>query len=530
MGRRSAVVAALAVSACATGAATPPAAAPSGPLVERAGAPATALQYTTAARPAGVSGGPDAAALANKVREALRARGDEGEPDGALAAAAAWLVAQNPDARFSTQQIALRGGFPGMTSTTVAFWVNGEDRDAWRQSLTRIARNEPINRFGVYVSPDGIAMVIFGRMEVSLDPLPRRFRPGDACRLRGEVAARYDRVEVFLYGPDGKIDEKHIPGRKIDLSLPLQSPGVYRLEMMSTGIDGPVVLANVPIYVGVEEPALAPLHVSNDVKVANPAEAEARILTLLNEARREARVPELAGDSEVRAVALAHTADMIAGHFFGHASPTTGRVDNRLRRAGVRVSLFGENVVQADAAESAHRTLMESPGHRANMLFPKFTHVGIGVAAHPTDTGDLVATLVFVRRPRPPASVTPALVADFISSLRRAKGLAPISIDPVLQHAAAVGGATLPSEGAAASEAAVTAAYAAVVDESKRLRIAHPAVCGELTKVLELDDLERDSIVLQPGPLKLGLATATKRADDTLTIFILVLAAGATCR
>ncbi len=50
------------------------------------------------------------------------------------------------------------------------------------------------------------------------------------------------------------------------------------------------------------------------------------MLTLLNEARREARVPELAGDSQLRAVASAHTADLIAEGFFGHGSPTTGQV------------------------------------------------------------------------------------------------------------------------------------------------------------------------------------------------------------
>ncbi len=82
------------------GCAVTPAPAPSRPPAERARAPATALQYVTAARPDGVVGGPDAAALANNVREALRARGDEGEPDGALAAAAAWLAGQ--DAQFST--------------------------------------------------------------------------------------------------------------------------------------------------------------------------------------------------------------------------------------------------------------------------------------------------------------------------------------------------------------------------------------------------------------------------------------------
>jgi len=494
------------------------------------GAPATALQYVTAARPDGIVGGPDAAALANHVREALRARGDEGEPDGALAAVAGWIVDQRPDAVFSTREIALRNGFPGMTSASAAFRLDGEDRDAWRRSLKRVASNLPITRYAIHVSPDGIAVVIFGRMEVSLDPVPRRFRPGEACRLRGEVAARYDRAVVFLHRPDGKIDEIPIPGRKIDLSLPLHSPGVYMLEVMSAGVD-PAVLTNVPIYVGVAEPALTSLPASDGASPASPAEFESRMLTLLNEARREARVPELASDSQLRAVAIGHTADMIAGGFFGHASPTTGEVDNRLKRAGVRVPFAGENIAQADTPEIAHRVLMDSPGHRTNMLFPKFTHVGIGVAASTNGTGDLVATLVFVRRRRPPSSpVTPALVTGFISSLRRARGLVPLSIDPVLQHAAEAGGATLAPEGASASEPAKAAAYTALVNESKRLRLARPAVCVELVKVLELDDLERDPIVLQPRPLKLGLATATKTIDDALTIFILVLAAGATCQ
>ena len=57
------------------------------------------------------------------------------------------------------------------------------------------------------ISPDGIAAVVFGRTEVSLDPFPRHFRPGEVCRLRGEVAARYDEARVYLTRPDGKVDD-----------------------------------------------------------------------------------------------------------------------------------------------------------------------------------------------------------------------------------------------------------------------------------------------------------------------------------
>ena len=69
---------------------------------------------------------------------------------------------------------------------------------------------------------------------------------------------------------------------------------------------------------------------------------------------------------------------MIAGRFFGHSSPTTGMVENRLQRAGVVVSVCGENVAQADSPDDAHRVLMDSPAHRANVLAPQACDVGVG--------------------------------------------------------------------------------------------------------------------------------------------------------
>jgi uncharacterized protein YkwD len=532
MGRWSSVVAALALSACASAPTVTPTGISAEPAAEPVEPPANAAAYTTAARPDGVVGGPRALALANEVRDALRARGDAGEPDGALAVVARWLAGQGTGAQQrGLADVAVRAGFPGAVSTAAAFRLDAGADDVWRQALADIAGNLAVTRYAVYVSPADVAVVVFGRMEVTLDPFQRRFRPGEACRLRGEISARYDHARVYLTRPDGKVDETPRSGRAIDLSLPLSEPGVYRVEVMSDGATGPVVLANAPIYVGVDEPAWAPSPPRDDVRPTTPAQAAARMLALLNDVRRAAGLPSLAFDPELQAVASAHTEDMSAHRFFGHVSPTTGMVEDRLKRAGVIVSLCGENVAQADNADGAHHILMDSPAHRANMLGAKFTHVGIGVGVRPGEAGDVLATLVFARRPPPPsAPLTPAVATSFISSLRRAKGAAgAIAVDPVLQKAAEAGIAFLTANDAATPDQAIAAAQAALVRESRRLHLNRGPVCLELVQVLELDELEQDPLVLQRRPMKIGLATATRQIGQTLKLFVLVLAEGATC-
>jgi uncharacterized protein YkwD len=531
------VLASLVVSACAAVPATPAATSAGAAAAEddREPPPASAARYATAARPEGVVGGARAAAVAKQIGEALRARGADGEPDGALAAAAAWVNRQGLAARpRGAGEVALRAGFPGVVLTAAGFQLGGGRDDVWREALADVAGNVTVNRYGVDVSPEGVVAVVFGRMEAALDPFPRRFQPGEACRLRGEVAARYDHARVYVTRPDGKVEETAGTGRSIDVSLPLPTAGVYQLEVMSDSTSGPVVLANVPLYVGVGEPgfgAASSAQSEKDEKAATPAGAEARMLALLNEVRREARLAPLTADPELHAVAAAHTEEMIAKHFFGHASPTTGMVEDRLERAGVTVTLCGENVAEADSADGAHRVLMDSPAHRANMLRADFTHVGIGVGMRPGDAADLLATLVFVRRPRPPsAPVTPSAAAAVITSLRRAKGAAPIAVDPLLQGAAESGLAALPDPGAALSDQAIAAAHDALVAQAKRRHLGRRALCIEFVRVLELEELERDPILMQPALAKVGLAAATKRVGNTTKIALLVIADGATCK
>jgi len=52
-----------------------------------------------------------------------------------------------------------------------------------------------------------------------------------------------------------------------------------------------------------------------------------------------------------------------------------------MKAAGVSYRYAGENLAGAPTVEMAHNSLMNSPGHRANILNANFTKIGIGVVS-----------------------------------------------------------------------------------------------------------------------------------------------------
>jgi uncharacterized protein YkwD len=65
--------------------------------------------------------------------------------------------------------------------------------------------------------------------------------------------------------------------------------------------------------------------------------------------------------------------------YFGHISPEGRDIGDRLNAAGIGYSLAGENLALAPTVTTAQNGLMNSEGHRANILEPKFKKIGIGV-------------------------------------------------------------------------------------------------------------------------------------------------------
>lgn len=116
------------------------------------------------------------------------------------------------------------------------------------------------------------------------------------------------------------------------------------------------------------------------VAAARPRpELEARMLELVNGERVAAGLRPLAPDPELTQVARQHSADMFARGYFAHLTPEGRDPFARMREASVRFVTAGENLALAPTLQIAHTGLMNSPGHRANILQPDFGRVGIGI-------------------------------------------------------------------------------------------------------------------------------------------------------
>ncbi|HUE75605.1 MAG TPA: CAP domain-containing protein, partial [Chloroflexota bacterium] len=107
--------------------------------------------------------------------------------------------------------------------------------------------------------------------------------------------------------------------------------------------------------------------------------AEQRMLELVNAERAREGLGALEFDNQLRDVAREHSVEMFELSYFSHTSPVTGSPFDRLRRAGIGFLVAGENLAYAPNVQIAHEGLMNSPGHRANILRPQFGQVGIGV-------------------------------------------------------------------------------------------------------------------------------------------------------
>ncbi|MEK6282215.1 MAG: CvpA family protein [Acidobacteriota bacterium] len=106
---------------------------------------------------------------------------------------------------------------------------------------------------------------------------------------------------------------------------------------------------------------------------------EAEMLQLVNSERVALGLKPLAPDPELTEVARKHSADMFARGYFAHVTPEGRDPFDRIREGRVRFITAGENLAYAQSLQVAHRGLMNSPGHRANILRPQFGRLGIGI-------------------------------------------------------------------------------------------------------------------------------------------------------
>lgn len=106
---------------------------------------------------------------------------------------------------------------------------------------------------------------------------------------------------------------------------------------------------------------------------------EQRMISLVNQARAEAKLPPLTAHKELSRVARFKSSDMAQNNYFSHDSPTYGSPFEMMKDFGIAYRSAGENIACNQSVERAHEAFMNSAGHRANILSTDFTHIGIGI-------------------------------------------------------------------------------------------------------------------------------------------------------
>lgn len=109
---------------------------------------------------------------------------------------------------------------------------------------------------------------------------------------------------------------------------------------------------------------------------ASLTRAEGALLARMNASRVAHGLRPLRPDSRLEQAAREHTRAMLAADVFTH-----GAFGTRMSRFDVRARILGENLAWGTGAAGTASALVSawlaSPEHRANLLGPRFTRVGI---------------------------------------------------------------------------------------------------------------------------------------------------------
>jgi uncharacterized protein YkwD len=154
----------------------------------------------------------------------------------------------------------------------------------------------------------------------------------------------------------------------------------------TTPTTAPPKPAPAPAPVPVAAPAPAPAPAAFD-----PAAAAQRLLDLTNQERAAAGIGPMAMRGDVTSIAQGHSEAMAAaGTIWHNEAYLTHPV-----RTALAAKMLGENVGMGGSVDQVHVALMNSPGHKANILEPVFTVVGMAVVKAPS--GALYVTQDFVQ-------------------------------------------------------------------------------------------------------------------------------------
>lgn len=108
---------------------------------------------------------------------------------------------------------------------------------------------------------------------------------------------------------------------------------------------------------------------------------EYQLFDVTNAARVVHRLPVLTWDDAVKETARKHSLDMANNNYFSHTNLRGQSPFDRMEEDHLSYTMAGENLAYGQTSSIfAHEGLMNSLGHRENILQSKYKYLGVGVA------------------------------------------------------------------------------------------------------------------------------------------------------
>ena len=131
--------------------------------------------------------------------------------------------------------------------------------------------------------------------------------------------------------------------------------------------------------VAVPQGTTAPKTPATNTNSSTLTASEQEMLKLINDSRVQNKLSPLIVDIKLTNVARIKAQDMIDNNYFIHNSPKYGDPFDMMKSFGVPYLQAGENIAGNQNVQNAQNALMNSPGHRKNILSADFTHIGLGI-------------------------------------------------------------------------------------------------------------------------------------------------------
>ena len=163
----------------------------------------------------------------------------------------------------------------------------------------------------------------------------------------------------------------------------------------------------------------------SQVTVSESAAAEQELFRMINRDRAEAGLPELAWNEWLAQAARKHAAEMARRGRLSHQFDGEPGLRDRIAATGLRFNASAENVASSPSPAEINDGWMRSPGHRANILEPKYNAIGVAIVRSGNElyaVADLAHSV-----PALSAGALEDAVATAINQVRAQKKLPPLA-------------------------------------------------------------------------------------------------------